>query len=96
MAKTFFEEMGGTYSRVSYYYIPNLSLPDGEDKPIGIWEQRHARYLKQHHKVVYYNYLTSGKINAYLADIDKHAEKMFSQLVKEMAEKQGVSGQMKA
>ncbi len=96
MAKTLFEEMGGTYSRVGDYYIPNLSLPDGENKPIGIWGQRHARYLKQRHKVIYYNYLTSGTLNAYLADINEQAEDMFLRLVKQMKEKQGITDQMKA
>ena len=58
--------------------------------------QRHARYLKQYHKVQYYNLMTSGKLNSYLADIDEQAEEMFSRLVKQMAEKQGISEKLKA
>lgn len=96
MEKSLFEQMGGTYTQVGDYMLPNLTIPKEEHKPIGIWGQRHARYLKQHHKVIYYNYLTSGKLNSYLADIDEQAEEMFSMLVKEMAEKQGVTEQLKA
>ncbi len=96
MEKSLFQQMGGTYSQVGDYLLPNLTLPEEEQKSIGIWGQRHARYLKQHHKVIYYNYLTSGKLNAYLANIDEQAEEMFSLLVKEMAEKQGVTEQLKA
>ena len=73
-----------------------MILPEEEQKSIGIWGQRHARYLKQNHKVLYMNLLTSGKLNAYLADIDEQAEAMFSQLVKEMADKQGVTEHLKA
>lgn len=88
--------MGGTYAQVADYLLPNLILPEEEQKSIGIWGQRHARYLKQNHKVLYMNLLTSGKLNAYLADIDEQAEAMFSQLVKEMADKQGVTEHLKA
>ena len=95
MEKSLFKQMGGTYRRVGDYYIPNLSLPDGEDKPIGIWGQRHRQYLKQNHRVRYMNLVTSGKLNSYLADVDVRAEEMFSRLVKRMAEKQGVTEQMK-
>lgn len=95
MEKSLFEQMGGTYRRVGDYYIPNLSLPDCEDKPIGIWGQRHRRYIKQYHRVRYMNLLTSGKLNSYLADIDEQAEEMFFRLVKQMAEKQGVTEKMK-
>lgn len=96
MEKSLFEQMGGTYRRVGDYYIPNLSLPDGEDKSIGIWGQRHRRYLKQNHRVRYMNLLTSGKLNTYLADIDEQAVEMFSRLVKQMAEKRGITEQLKA
>lgn len=96
MAKSLFEQMGGTYAQVADYLLPNLILPEEEQKSIGIWGQRHARYLKQNHKVLYMNLLTSGKMNAYLADIDEQAEAMFSQLVKEMADKQGVTEHLKA
>jgi hypothetical protein len=96
MAKSLFEQMGGTYAQVADYLLPNLILPEEEQKSIGIWGQRHARYLKQNHKVLYMNLLTSGNLNAYLADIDEQAEAMFSQLVKEMADKQGVTEHLKA
>ena len=97
MAKTIFEEMGGTYVRQGDYDLPCLSLPtEKENKPIGVWGQRHLRYLRQHRKVLYTNLLTSGKLNRYLADIDKQAEDMFLRLVKQMAEREGVSEQIKA
>ena len=96
MEKSLFEQMGGTYTQVGDYLLPNLTLSEEEQKPIGIWGQRHARHLKQHHKVLYMNLLTSGKLNSYLADIDEQAETMFSRLVKELAEKQGVTEQLKA
>ena len=97
MAKTIFEEVGGTYVRQGDYYLPCLSLPaEKENKPIGVWGQRHLRYLKQHRKVLYTNLLTSGKLNSYLADIDKQAQDMFLRLVKQMAEREGVTEQLKA
>lgn len=68
--KSLFEEMGGTYAKVGDYNLPNLSLPKVGTKPVGIWGQRHARHLKQNHKVLYINLLTGGKPNSYLADID--------------------------
>ena len=97
MAKTIFEEMGGTYVRQEDYFIPCLTLPaKKENQPIGIWGQRHKRYLKQNHRVLYMNLLTSGKLNSYLADIDEQAEELFSRLVKEYADRQGVTEQLKA
>lgn len=71
------EKTGISYTLQGDYYLPDLKLPDEENKPIGLWGQRHARYLKQNHKVLYMNLLTSGKLNGYLADIDKQAEDMF-------------------
>lgn len=96
MEKSLFEQMGGTYTQVGDYLLPNLALPEEEQKPIGIWGRRHARHLKQHHKVLYMNLLTSGKLNNYLADVDEQAENMFSKLVKETAEREGVTEQLKA
>lgn len=97
MAKTIFEEMGGAYARQGDYNLPCLSLPTGkENKPIGVWGQRHLHYLKQHRRVLYINLLTSGKLNGYLADIDKQAEDMFLRLVEQMAEREGVTEQLKA
>ena len=97
MAKTIFEEMGGAYVRQGDYFLPCLSLPaEKENKPIGVWGQRHLRYLKQHRRVLYTNLLTSGKLNSYLADIDEQAEDMFLRLVKQMTEREGVTEQLKA
>ena len=94
--KSLFEQMGGTYTLQSDYYLPNLTLPIEENKPIGIWGQRHLRYLKQHRKVLYTNLLTSGKLNSYLADIDEQAETMFFQLVEQIAQHNGITESLKA
>ena len=96
MTKTIFEEMGGSYEMQGDYYLPCLSLPEKENKPIGVWGQRHLRYLKQHRKVLYTNLLTSGKLNSYLAVIDNQAEDMFLRLVKQLAEKENVTEKLKA
>lgn len=95
MEKSLFEQMGGTYTQVGDYLLPDLVLSEKGQKSIGIWGQRHARYLKQYHKIRYYNMLTIGELNNYLADIDEQAEDMFSRLVNQMAEKQGVTEQLK-
>ena len=71
-------------------------MPKEEQQPIGVWGQRHLRYIKQNRKALYLNLLTSGKLNGYLADLDKQAEEMFSQLVKQMAEREGVTEKLKA
>jgi len=94
--KSLFEQMGGTYTRVGDYFLPDLKLPEKENKPIGVWGQRHKRYLKQNHKVIYINLLTSGKLNSYLADIDRQAEDMFLRLVKELSEKENVTEKLTA
>ena len=96
MEKSLFEQLGGTYTRVGNYLLPNLTIPEEEQKPIGIWGQRHARYLKRYHKILYYNLLSSGKLNAHLAEIDRQAEDMFFRLVKQMAEREGVTERLKA
>ena len=95
MAKTIFEKMGGTYTQVGDYFLPDLKLPEEETKPIGVWGQRHKRYLQEHKKATYTTLLTSGKLNSYLADIDEQAEEMFSLLVKQIAEREGVTEQIK-
>ena len=95
MGKTIFEQMGGTYEQQGDYFIPCLTLQTEEQVEIGIWGQRHLRYIKQHHKVRYTNLLTSGKLNGYLAEIDKQAEDMFFRLVKQIAEREGVTEQLK-
>lgn len=94
--KSLFEQMGGTYREENGYLIPNLTLPDEEQVEIGVWGQCHLSYIKQHHKVRYINLLTSGKLNGYLAYIDKQAEEMFSRLVNEMTKSQGITEQLKA
>ena len=97
MAKTIFEEMGGTYVRQGDYLLPCLSLlAKKENKPVGVWGHRHLRYLKQHRKVLYTNLLTSCKLNSYLANIDAQAEDMFLRLVEQIANREGVTEQLKA
>ena len=97
MANTIFEQTGGTYTQVGDYMLPDL-LPAEEEKEanIGVWEMRHKRYLKQNHKVLYYNLLTSGKLNSYLIDIEQQAQDLFSRLVKDLAEKENVTENLKA
>lgn len=97
MEKRIYNEKNGIrYTLQGNYYLPDLKLPDEENKPIGLWGQRHARHLKQNHKALYMNLLTSGKLSSYLADIDKQAEDMFFRLVKQMAKREGVTEQLKA
>lgn len=96
MAKTIFEEMGGTYTQVGDYLLPDLKLPEEEQQPIGVWGQRHWRYLKEHRRTTYAILLTSEKLNSYLSDIDRQAEELFSRLVKHMAEAEGVTETLKA
>lgn len=97
MANTIFEQTGGTYMQVGDYMLPDL-LPAEEEKKanIGIWAMRHKRYLKQNHKVRYYNLLTSGKLNSYLADVEQQAQQLFLRLVKDLAEKENVTEELKA
>ena len=97
MANTIFEKQGCTYTQVGDYMLPDL-LPAEEEKEtnIGVWGMRHKRYLKQHHKVRYYNLLTSGKLNSYLVDIEQQAQDLFSRLVKDLAEKENVTEELKA
>ena len=90
------EQTGISYTLHGDYYLPDLALPEEEKGvEIGVWGQRHLRYIKQNRKVLYLNLLTSGKLNGYLADIDKQAEEMFSRLVKQMAEREGVTEKLK-
>ena len=89
------ERTGLKYELVGDYYL--IAGDDGpEERPIGIWGQRHARYLKEHYKMVYYELLTSGKLNDYLADLNEQAEDMFFRLVKELAEKASITETLKA
>ena len=97
MANTIFEQTGGTYTQVGDYLLPDLELPEEEKQAnIGVWAMRHKRYLKQNHKVRYYNLLTSGKLNSYLTDIEQQAQQLFLRLVKELAEKENVTEELKA
>lgn len=94
--KSIFEQLGGTYHEENGYLIPDLKLPAEKETPIGIWAQRHLTYLKEHHKGVYIHLLTSGRLNAYLADMDEQAEDMFFRLVKKYADRQGATEELKA
>ena len=97
MAKTIFEEMGGTYTRVGDYYLPNLKLPEEEKQAnIGVWGMRHKKFLKENHRVLYANLMTSGKLVTYLDDIERQATTMFLRLVKELAEKENVTEELKS
>ena len=96
MAKTIFEEMGGTYTRVGDYLLPDLKLPEEEQQPIGVWGQRHRRYLKEHRRTIYAALFTGGKLNSYLAGIDRQAEEMFLRLVKQNAAFEGITEKLKA
>ena len=96
MKKTIFEEMGGTYIRHGDYLIPCLTLPEEEQRFIGVWGQRHLRYLKEYRRGVYLNMLTSGRLNDYLADIEEQAQKRFERIVEQMKQAQGITEQLKA
>ncbi len=93
--KSLFEQNGGTYTMQGDYRLPDVTLPPEEEHLIGVWGQRRFRYLKQHHKVLYYNLLTSGKLHSHLADTEEQAQALFSRLVKELSEKEGVTEQLK-
>mgnify|MGYP001067772252 CR=1 FL=1 len=96
MAKSLFEELGGKYERQGDYLIPCLTVPAEEEQAIGIWGQRHLDYLKQYRKVTYTNLLTSGRLNAYLADINRQAQERFERLIEGMKQAQGITEQLKA
>ena len=97
MEKRIYDKQTGIYYELQGdYYLPCLTLPEQQKVEIGIWGKRHLRYIKQHHKIRYTNLLTSCKLTAYLADIDEQAEEMFFRLVNQLAEKEGVTEQLKA
>lgn len=97
MANTIFEKQGSTYTQVGDYMLPDLLQAEEEKEAnIGIWAMRHKRYLKQNHKVLYYNLLTSGKLNSYLANIEQQAQQLFLQLVKDLADKENVTEELKS
>ena len=95
MAKTIFEELDGKYERQGDYLIPCITLPTEEEQPIGTWGQRHLDYLKQYRKVTYTNLLTSGRLNTYLADIDRQAQERFERLIEGMKQAQGITERLK-
>lgn len=96
MTKTIFEQTGGTYTIQGDYRLPDLTLPPEEKRPSSVWGQRRLRYLKQHHKILYCNLLTSGKLQSHLADVEEEAQTLFLRLVKQYAEREGVTEQLKA
>ena len=96
MAKTIFEEMGGRYERQGDYILHCLTVPPEEEKPIGVFGQRHLRYLREYRKVTYTNLLTSGRLNAYLAEIDGQAQELFERLIEGIKQAQGITEQLKA
>lgn len=97
MKKNFTDKRTGiSYTLQGDYYLPDLELPAEEQQPIGVWGQRHLRYIKQHRNALYTNLLTSGKLSSYLVDIDRQAEEMFSRLVKQIAKRESVTEQLKA
>ena len=97
MKKHIYDEKNGiNYTLQGDYYLPDIALSTEEQQPVGIWGQRHLRYIRQRRKVLYTNLLTSGKLNGYLVDINKQAEEMFSRLIKQMAEREGVTEALKA
>ena len=96
MEKSLFEQLGGTYHEENGYLIPDLRLPDEEEQPIGLFGQRHLRYLKEYRRGTYINLLTSGGLNTYLAEIDKQAQECFERLIEDMKRAQGITEQLKA
>lgn len=94
--KSIYEEAGGTYTWQGDYELPDLIIPPEKEIEIGIWGQRYRRYLKQHHRIRYYNLLTSGTLNGHLAEVDQQAEKMFQSLVTALAEQENITEKLKA
>lgn len=95
MKKTIFEEIGGTYIRHGDYLIPCLTLPEEEQRFVGVWGQRHLRYLKEYRRGTYLSLLTNGRLNDYLADIEEQAQERFERIVKQMKQAQGITEQLK-
>ena len=94
--KSPFEQLGGTYTRQGDYCLPDLCLPPEEERPIGVYGQRRRTFLREHHRVLYYNLLTAGVLDGHLADLNEQAEAMFSRLVKQLSEKEGITEALKA
>ena len=96
MAKTIFEQLGGRYERQGDYLLPCLTVPEEDEQPIGVWGERHLRYLKEYRRGTYINLLTSGRLNAYLAEIDRQAQERFERLIEGMKQAQGITERLKA
>ena len=96
MAKTLFEQNGGTYTQQGDYLLPDIKLPEQPDYEIGVWGQQRRQYLKEHHRVLYYNMLTQCKLYPHLADVEQQAQDMFFRLVDEMVKREGITEQLKA
>ena len=94
--KTLFEELGGTYTQQGDYYLPDIKLPEQPEYEIGVWGQRRRRFLKEHHRVLYYNMMTKCTLYPHLAEVDQQAQDMFFRLVDEMAKREGITEQLKA
>lgn len=94
--KTIFEQHGGTYTMQGDYHLPNLTVEETETRPIGVWGQRRLHYLKHHRKVLYYNLLTSGKLNSHLADTEEQAQELFARLSTDLVQKEGITEQLKS
>ena len=95
MTKSIFERLGGEYKQQGDYLIPGLTIPAEEEQPIGTWGQRHLDYLKQYRRVTYTNLLTSGKLNTYLADVNRQAQERFERLIEGMKQAQGITERLK-
>ena len=95
MAKSLFEQLGGTYRKEGDYLIPCLTVPTEEEQPIGTWGQRHLDYLKQYRKVTYTNLLTSGRLNTYLGNVDRQTQERFERLIEDMQQAQGIMERQK-
>ena len=95
MRKTLFEQMDGTYTQQGDYLLPNVVLPAEEEQPIGVWGQKRLHYLKQYHRVLYYNLLTSGRLHSHLADVEEQAQELFFRLVDEYSKRESVDEQLK-
>ena len=94
--KTLFEQFGGTYTMQGDYRLPNLTVEETDNRPIGVWGQHRLNYLKHHRKVLYYNLLTSGKLHSHLVDTEEQAQKLFNHLTTDLAQKEGTTEQLKA
>lgn len=94
--KSLFEELGGTYHLEGDYLIPDLVLPDEDERPIGIWGQRHKHWLKQEHRGLYHSLMFTWKLHEHLVEVDERAEHLLKRLTDEMAELEGVTEQLKA